>query len=365
MTGIHIQSTSRGAAILLMTVILFLVSTMVIIFAASYVRMQSKTVSNFDRERQALSAAEAGMEFAINYLDVNSGIILASPVNGHLAPFSNSSITNVALGDGSTFSITYTNPTADDYTLIQITSVGVSADGSATRTVNQLVKSGSIFFNIPSGAITVANSVSLSGSSSVSNTDTGSTIVSGSTVSLTGDANTTGTGSFSGITQNVSSLSSSTSSQIFNTYFGTDSTTFVEQQFAHIYTNSGNNNYSSTLGGMTGTSIWIDQTSSSTVSLNGTTTIGSETSPVLLVVNNGTLAVSGNLTFYGFIFMLGSGSAVTITGSAETNGAIVSVGTLNMSGHAEMYYSSSVLSDLQDLSSLHYYAKVPGSWRDF
>jgi hypothetical protein len=67
---------------------------------------------------------------------------------------------------------------------------------------------------------------------------------------------------------------------------------------------------------------------------------------------------------FGFVYLNGttnfaSDAYVAIVGGLATTGTVSGPGTL------QVYYSPSVLSTLQNQTGMHYYAKIPGSWRDF
>lgn len=360
----------KGAATLIMTVVLFVLSTLIILFAANLGKLQNQASANLSRYNQAYAAAEAGLEFGINYLKQNSATILANPVSGHIPAYSDSSTSNVTLANNSTYTITYTNPIANNYDLIKVSSTGTSDDGSATHTISQEVEQGSLLSNPPSLPLITKGSVSMSGNAQIINTTSNTTIESASTVSLTGSSSTllnSGTSSTAGslgsdIQQNSSSLSSTSQGDFFATYFGA-STTAVAGSVSNYYNNSSDTNYSSTLAGKTGTSIWIDQTNG-TATINGSTTIGSASNPVLLIVN-GSLSLSGNVTIYGFLFVIGTNDITTFSGNTKIIGGMATTETLNMSGSIEVTYDPAVLDNLQNQPSLLYYAKVPGSWKDF
>lgn len=360
----------RGAAILIMTVILLVVSSLIIIFAANFSVLQGKSINNVAQNNQALAAADAGIEFGIVYLNKNATTILASPVSGFIAPYSDSNTTNVTLANNSKFSVVYTNPVAGNYNLILITSTGVSSSGDSTRVVSQQVQFGSLLVSPSSSPLVTQGNVTLSGNSNITNTHSNSTITSGGTVTISGSSTTTvsgGTGSSAGaigsdVQSNNTSVGNMSQSDYFSTYFGNTSNG-VKASMAHVYSNTTSTNYSSTLSGMTGTSIWIDQTSG-TASINGSTTIGSPSNPVLLIVN-GNFSLSGNVTIYGYIFVFGTNTIESIAGNVTISGAISAVGNLTMSGSSVLTYDSSVINNLQNLPSMRYFAKVPGTWRDF
>lgn len=361
--------TQSGAVTLMMSIILLTAVTLIIIFAASFGVVQQKITTNQYRMNDALSAAEAGMEFGIQYLKQNSATVLASPVSGYISPYSDVNTTNVTLANNSKFTVVYTNPVANNYNLIQITSTGTSADGTATRTVSQQVQFGSYILNTPNVELIGKSTVSLDGNARITNTTTNQTIQAGGGVTLHGSSSTvTSSGGSSGgsigsdITQNINSISTQSTSDFFATYFGVPSST-IKGAANYYYNNSSNTNYSTQLNGVSGSIVWIDQTGG-TATINGSTTIGSPASPVLMIVN-GSLTMSGNVTFYGLIFVSSTTGITTSTGSSSVVGAIITSDAFAMAGSSNLTYDSTTLTNLRSSSSTSYYAKVPGSWRDF
>lgn len=365
MTNTH-RNKQKGAATLVITILLLVTLTLIVLFAASYIVMRQKIAANSYRTNQALEAAEAGLEFAIPYLQQNSATILANPVSGFIPAYTSSNTQNVTLANNSKFTISYTNPVANNYNLILITVTGTSDDGTSTRTIRQMVQFGSLDATTPTSSIASKGSVSMTGSSQITNTNTNVNIVSGGAVTMSGSAqtNTQNGGSTPGnfgsdIQQNQSSLSNMTTSDFFASYFGA-SASQVKSSFANYYSNSSNTNYSSTLNGKTGTSIWIDQTSGQ-ASITGSTTIGSAANPVIMVVN-GDFRISGSIQFYGILYIMGDITS-DITGSVQINGSLISQGNLNFTGSTQITYSSAVLNAARQANK--YYAKVGGSWKDF
>lgn len=360
-----------GVAILIMSVILIVIITMIVLFAGQFSFFQEKMTSNQYRNNQAFEAAEAGLEVAIPYLQINSTAILANPVNGFLAPYSNTSTTNVALANGTKYSFVYTNPTANNYQLIKITATGVSDDNTTTRIISQLVQFGSLLLNPPTSSLVSQGNVSMIGNANVINRLTSRTIQSGLAVSIGGAAQTTiatGTGSTPGnigpdVVQNDSSLSGMSPSDFFVKFFGINSSTF-KSLVGNYYSNSSDTNYSSLLNGKVGTTIWIDQTGGS-ATLSGNITIGSPTQPVILIVN-GDLRLSGTgvgTKIYGFIYQMGGTTNTDFLGTVDIVGGFATTGNLNMAGNTTITHDNTVLTTIQQ--NLGYYAKVPGTWKDF
>lgn len=360
----------HGAATLIMTIVLVTLTTLIILFAASSAIMQDQIMSNTNRANQAFTAADAGMEYGINYLKQNRVAILATATLGILGSFINTSTTNVTMANGSKYTIVYTNPVAFNYNLINIASTGVSDDGKATRTVNQLVQFGSMAVDTPTVPLVSKGDTTLSGSTELVNNFGNTTLISGGSVTMSGSSKTKlllGTSSTPGniksdIQQNTSSIGNQSNDDMFASYFGVSQTT-VKSNVQHYYSNSSDTNYSSTLNGMTGTSIWIDQTNNSQATFTSSVTIGSPTNPVLLIIN-GNVRLAGSVTVYGLVYVIGT--AVTdITGSVDVIGGIITTGTATLTGSTSVTYDPNVLSNMQTQSSMLYFAKVPGSWRDF
>lgn len=365
----HSMRDKVGAATLIMSVVLLMVSTLIIIYAASYARLQDKSISNFTRKNQAFSAAQAGLEYGINYLNKNSSSILSNTNNGYLNAYSDNNTRDVTLANNSKYTITYSNPTAYNYKLIKVTSTGTSDDGTSTTTVSQLVQYGSLLSNPPNIPLYTKGSVALSGNTEVNNQYGNTTIKSASTVSLSGFADTVtsnGVSSSAGniksdIQQNLSSIANLSSNDFFVTTFGVPEN-YIKNKMQNYYSNSSNTNYRSQLNNISGTSVWIDQTGG-VATIGGITVAGSSSNPVLIVVK-GNNTLSGFVIIYGFLYVdgsvtLDSSATAYIIGGMVTTGAVSGPGTLNL------YYTPSVLSNLQGLSGMRYYAKVPGSWKDF
>ena len=357
-----------GASTLLMTLILITLSTLIVIFAANYGMMQSKSITNLQRHEQAYDAAQAGLEYGINYLSKNSATILASPVSG-LVTYTDATVTNVSLPNGSKFSVTFNNPTANNYNLIKISSTGISDDSTATKTISQLVQFGSLLLTVPTKTIMSLGSVTLSNSVQISNNSYNSNIQTGSSLTINNLATTataSGTSSSSGnfksdVSQNDAALTGKSSSDFFASYFGVSAAT-VKKNIGTYYSNDGDKDYSSLLNGAQGTSIWIDQTSG-TATISGSSIIGSSTNPVVLIIKGNTV-ISSSAIIFGFVYLDNSLTA-QINNSSTIVGSLASTGPLNMAGSARVMYSASTLTNLQNQSSMKYFSKIPGSWKDF
>ncbi len=62
---------------------------------------------------------------------------------------------------------------------------------------------------------------------------------------------------------------------------------------------------------------------------------------------------------------LGQHGNTTLSGNTQITGGMATSDNLNMSGNIRLNYDPSVLNNLQNLGSMSYYSKVPGSWKEF
>lgn len=366
MTNMHheAQSNQRGAALLVLVVALLFCVTWIVISLAKTGQQSIKMTANDIRAEQAAEAAAAGSNFGLVYFSKNSSLIVVDAnANGYIDAYSNASITNVALSNGSSFSITYSNPTVNDLTLILITSIGTM--GNASREERQLVKYTSLMSTYSANGMTAKGNISMSGNSQVTNTANNQSLASGGTVTLSGGASTvtsTGTSSTSGsiqsdVSQNNVAFSSATAEAFFVQFFGSSSAS-VKAAANYYYTNASNTNYNATLHGKTSTAIWIDQTGGTRATIDSNTVIGSLTNPVLLVVN-GDLTIQGNAQIFGYIYVTGN---LQTAGNSAIRGAIVAAGNMVDSGNFSLIYNTSVLAKVQQL--VGQYGTVPNSWND-
>jgi len=352
-----------GAAILIITVILLVAALLMMLYSAQNTIFQQKTSSNIMQESQAFEAAEAGLEYAVAYLQNNSSTVIANPSGG----FINYNISTVTLANNSNYTVHITNPNSNNYNLLTIQSTGKNSDGTATKVVTQQVDA--------TPGITVPlismGSITMSGGSSISNLNSNSTIQSASTISMSGGSATylssgqssTQSNYKSDVQQNVAQYQGLTESQYFQTVFNTTETaekTNIQNTGTYYNNTVSNGNYTNLLNGVTGKAIWIDQTNGNTVSINGGgIVVGSAAAPVLLIVE-GDFTLSGGAKVYGIVYASGLNHGVTISGGSQVIGSLLSAGNITLSGGSGSF---------QSISGQFFpgtkYTKVSGSWKDF
>ncbi len=323
-----------GAATLFMAVVLVTIVTLMILFAANYSIMMSKSVTNIKRSASATEAAQAGIEFGIAYITTNSSTVLANPVGGYVNyGSSDSNLTNVTLTNSSKYSVVFTNPIANNYQLIKITSTGVNDDGTSSKVISQLIYAGVSSLN---AALTTQGNLVTSGNV---------TIPGANGVHVGGKVTQSGNVNIGSIIQNDTNLKNMTSSALFSSIFGV--TMAQMQSQSTVYNTTSGLNYS----GLTGKN-YIN----TSVVVSGNYTIGTAANPVLLIIN-GNLIASGTMTIYGVVYVTGS---TTMSGNVNFNGGLISQGAVTMSGSVGAY-SASIVGKYTSQS----YAKIPGSWKDF
>lgn len=330
----------KGAAILIVTVILLLAAILGMVFATQHGVLQQMTTTNSKGHAEAYEAAQGGLDYGLVYLSTNSPTILASAVSGviNYGP-SDSNLTNVTLANNSKYSVVYTNPTVSSYINMTITSTGTSADGTGTEVLVQQVTRSTASL----GTATVLGSVTSSG---VGDNITGSNaVVAGGSV----DPNAVAPGGT--ISANDPSLAGLTGDQLFMRVFGVSKAT---KQAASTYYATAASVPWTTISG----SVWVNDN----VSIGGNTTVGSVANPVVLIVN-GTYSQSGTSVVNGIVYATGN---VSYVGTSNTNGLLVSEGNINFVGTSNLTYNSTIVNNLLNNGAIvSNYSKIPGSWRDF
>ena len=361
----------RGVTTLTTTLVLTLVLAILTFFTVSVVVHHQRYSSLSFKTQQAFNAAQAGSEYAFTYLDANP-----SAVTDNLT-------LSATLEDGSSYNVQYQFQGGDN-TKIKISSVGTDAEGTATRTIQQLVQKNILFGPIPSLPLQSREQVALGGSAKIENLENNNTIISGSTVTLTGSAQTILVSGVSSnkhnlgpdITQNDTTLKNMSNSDFEVYTLGRSVQSF--KNFADMtYSQSSNYNYNSELSGKTGSTIWITQSGGEAI-LNSDITIGSSENPVNIIVD-GQLNIGGGVVIYGNVvvsqkIVLAGHSVINglvfasqeadigSSGGPTINGGLLVGDAISMSGSTSLKYNSSILTSTSQSSTS--YGKITGSWND-
>lgn len=98
--------------------------------------------------------------------------------------------------------------------------------------------------------------------------------------------------------------------------------------------------------------------------------VGSDNSPVALIVKDGNLTLNANKTFNGIIFVYSSMEPspydVKTNGKATINGSLIlNSPPKNLNGNFNLKYDQKVMSSIQSGAMFRATQMVPGSWRDW
>lgn len=348
----------RGVITLTITSAVLISASLMTMYSSKSTRMEHQIYNNDYTAKQAFEAAEAGLEYGLKYLEQNKDTILVDGDNDGTIDATNTKLSN-SQQNNSIYSIAFSNPVANDTTLIKVTVSGASGDGKSSKQITQLVKYYPALDNMrmPQVAFTGKGSVDLQGNPTIKNTEQSVALWSGSGVTMNGSAVVTTEGgpkgkkSITGLVENDVNLKNSSEDDLFTNYFGNNKS-YVKKNAANFFMFTSDTNV---LDGLENKFVWFD----GDLSIDGNTTIGTNTKPVILVVN-GNLNMTGTTKIEGFVFV--TGDFFTGIGTSELNGALVVKGNSTLQGTSKINYSSDVLNRLGQEQGL--FAKVPGSWKD-
>lgn len=318
------------------------------------------------------SATTIPLTSSTNFANANSngidGVVLIDNELINYNGISGNNLSNATRGVAGTTAAAHTSGASVAQIQCVLTSTGYVPSSTTPNAQRKLQKilSGQQTFLIGSSTPTLATagSISLTGNAVVTNSSvtssssnfTGSTIFSGSNVVFNGNGATqVGNGSGGLVTSSqsggnikadvVQSSSTVNSSNLFGYYF--------KQSKAVVQANSNQTYNSSNINGVTFQSagqkvIWIN----SYFNVAGPTTIGSPSSPVIIVVNENA-NLSGQVTIYGLLYVI---NGLTMSGQATINGLVAVEGAVNNSGNATLNLNTGILSTLGPYlnSSLNY-----------
>lgn len=352
----------RGAVILIIIFVLLGAISLLTLYSVNSGIIGGHTVANEYPVQQAFEAAAAGLDYGVVYLEENNDSILVdSDSDGYI----NSNSFSQTLNNSTNFTVSFTNPTANDFDLIKITATGTSADGKITKQMSELVKFTRYLQYIAPLTVVSRGEVELKGSVMVRNLFHPTTIWSGDDVDIKGSAHTEsndGSGSTKSYTHtdivaDDSSLDDLSSDSFFSNFFGV-SKEIAKSRASLYFSNNRSKTYNDDLDEKTGEFIWIDQTSKD-AKISGNTVIGSLENPVILVVD-GDLKISGNATIYGFIFATGD---LDVKGTVQIEGGVAAGGDTDISGNVDIIYNNEVVNELNNFMGK--FGIVSGSWKDF
>jgi len=385
-----INSKEGGYVTLVITmVILFIVTAIGLMTARMLVTEQQASINQI-RYREAMSAAEAGLEAALVQLGQNNSF------RGTLTNSSSSPFYQVVIAD----SITIPSGSAT-VSVIQLTSQGSSggAVGSTASESNAILSQQAILDRViagsPGAPLVVAAGMAAGGNFSVAGNPNGGgagvplSIWSGDAVSIGASSQTCGLDEYY---RGVCSSSPYTSKTVTgNDILVGDATddppTFPPDLLQYIFGNKtvddielmAGENVFSNCDSLTEDSIGL-------YFINGNCTPPADVgckkvdypscthdiNAVVLFVKDGNFRLNANRNFYGLVFNYDSNPAatpdydITINGTATVFGAMVANYELGKSnGTYNAVYDADVMNTIQTGEPFARIYKIPGSWRDW
>lgn len=420
----HSGFYQRGAASLLVAMVVLATVTMITLYTSRTVFMEQKISTNEYRGRMAFEAAEAGSEGAIAYIRVNgrnadddvhtSGVRDGEPwLPAEIDDDGNdikdpdeflfdsdgdgtNDTNTLTLGNGATAVVTLRDVSSGTTTGTEIVSTGYSEDNAAVRTITQTISLVSPLVNVPENPLLTRGNTVVNGSADIFNAEGHSTVWSGGPVDLgaSGTVNTyiadpgsasypdclgdsfnpcdtlpSTTSAIAGldVIEQDTSLANLSPDEYFENFFGKTPTDYRNSVVTLDLdpTVAADVNQ---INGATGEVIWVD----GDLSLSAGTYIGctidpppthcptANIKPVIMIVD-GTLNMTGTIEFYGLLFVW---DRTTGNGNPYLVGSTIVAGAdSDMTGSFEIHYNSWVLESLAE--EIGPPAASGNSWRDF
>ena len=419
MRNIPTIKNQLGVATLFVAVIILVIMTLMVIYAARVGLMEQRISSNDVRYKEAFAIADGGVDFATQLFAERFKGISDATDNTALTALA-SQVTNEldgvpgpapVIGNG-TFTVNVQNNSTPGSVVYTFLSTGIGADGTANATVQRQISMSYLFGgSVPDVPIIVGGGVETGGNFNVSTNPNGGGDGVPVSVWSSGDITTSSSsatchaefydgnnaqcsnpsGNDENITRGTNPETASSTydpskpdllpndenfpSDLFEFVFGLNHDDYMVKK------NEADSNGQMltdcsdmvSLGANAGDSSplwWID----GNCSFNGGT-VGSETSPVILVVEDGQLSITGNATFYGIIYLFDSDDndatlpnpSASLGGTTEIQGSFISdVGGAAMSGSYSIVYNPNLIEAFSATNGSNYsFSYVPASWRDF
>lgn len=182
------QKNQRGMAVLSVTMVVLAIVTIITFFSARIIVTDNKIAQNQENAADAFNAAQAGIDYALGYLNAsatNRSAIITTGLS-NCASASNTRClasgtlqacgaspaadpTTTLTANNATYTMRYSCVTANSGATLMISSLGASADGTGKRTLTVMVKR---YFNptaITAPAIISANTLNMNGSAIIRN----------------------------------------------------------------------------------------------------------------------------------------------------------------------------------------------------
>jgi Tfp pilus assembly protein PilX len=365
----------RGVAALLVSVVLLLAMTVIIIYSSRSSLLELQLMASAHRMRQAVEAADAGLDWALSTYLRGSGTAVPSTQTGTVGT--------------AAWQVQYCTPastlttcsTATNGNSMRMVATGWSDDRTAVHRASMLVTGRNVFEAVPKAPLIAKGALgaSLTGNLNiVNNSDFGLTIWTGTPI-------TTTTGSFTtrvkingqvnqissskvgstfnlgpDVIQNDYSLAATTAADYVESVLGTSVDSLISMadfeaaSITDIPGPEASNNYHANKV------IYINGNVVLNNSLFPTSTrqFGTVTTPAILVIN-GNIDIRSSFDFYGIII---ANNVVGATGTSVITGSVITNSVNNVSGNLTIQADPNLETKRQSFVKR---TTVSTSWRDW
>lgn len=368
-----LQQTQKGA-ILLVTLTLLFALTILSSFGAKVVVTETRLSSNEMHIAKSSHAADSGIDlFLAQVADSTQRAILLDDADANGQP---DGTINGTLGTSSqTYSITLNAPTAGDFGIIDVNSIGCSDGYAGTcdtnapshKVIQQYFALTGALTNSPNAALTAKDYVNIP-----SSPDVVRLAGDGDLVVLTGGAYSDNPATtlisngvdVSGLApappfvdSNDATLAAMSDDDFFESFFGVTKETF--KGFAENINCGGGcdkNDLHAALALNNNQVIWAD---GDITLLNDT--FGTVANPIILIVD-GNLELRGGASINGLVYVMADDWDANGAGNAAINGAAIGEGGFDTNGNITITYNPAILSNLEEY--IVGVARISGSWID-
>lgn len=362
----------QKGAVLIVTLTLLFALTILSSFSAKVVVTEQRLSSNEIHIAKSSHAADSGVDlFLAQVADQTQRAILLADADVNGQP---DGAINGTLGTSDqTYAISLSAPTAGDFSLIQVKSIGCS-DGYAGicdtnapshKVIEQYFALTNAIANSPNAPLTARGDVDISSSIEVATLagDGDLVVLSGGTYNDNGATGIISNGVDVSsdppappfIDENDAALAAMTDDDFFESFFGSSKQTI--KTFSEVMNCGGGcdrNDLNAAL--VNSRLVWAD----GDLDLM-TGTYGTAAEPIILIVE-GEFAIRGGAVVNGLVYITSDDGIVNGAGGSEINGAAIAEGDFETTGNLEITFDPTILSNLEN--HVVGVARVSGSWID-
>lgn len=352
-----LRTAQRGAAALLVTVLIVLALGLTIALSARVMHVAQRRASNDYQTQQACAAAQAGLATGLRRLGSRRRLDMSFDEAGWTYLDGPSS----SLSDGAAFSVVYTNEGLRpfDTETVWIKARGHSAQGSGECSVRQLLRSRKAFDHLPQTPIVAKDGIRLTGAIDITNARgrtaawAGGTIAADRITVQLGQTPPRNICDTHGLCMRDARLARLNLDAFFNNFLA--------------YPPAGIKAYSHAVlcdrcraidlaPQPDDAPIWLSASPGAPVELPRGE-FGTAEHPLMLVIG-GDLRTSGTTRLFGVVVVRGHWQ---IDGSVEIHGIVLSSGAVRGRGPLRLFYDPEVAARILGLA---FYVKAAGGWSD-